>query len=293
MDAEHLLRIADRALSGQGGRPQRLSVLRGENGRPGAQAPCARVDLRSALSRDEFTLRYQPILDLVSDRIVGFEALLRWRSEKRGLVQPDEFIAIAEESGLIAPIGDWVMREACAAAAARRKWRELPSTYRRCNWESPQFPALDRQARAGVVGPGPRGGSNWEITETARCDESDAARWDGLRTIARDRRAGRARRLRHRVLVAYLRAGRSTRSRSTAFVRGSGDATCRDRGAIIGMATRLRMSVTGEGVEREEQLKRLRLGGRMAQGYLIGRPAEVDEAFALCAVAPQGLRASG
>jgi EAL domain-containing protein (putative c-di-GMP-specific phosphodiesterase class I) len=75
-------------------------------------------DLRRALERNEFTLNYQPILDLKSDAITGAEALLRWTHPTRGSVEPAEFIPVAEDTGLILPIGAWVLREACMQAKA-------------------------------------------------------------------------------------------------------------------------------------------------------------------------------
>ncbi|HYA74571.1 MAG TPA: diguanylate cyclase, partial [Roseiarcus sp.] len=103
LDPEHLLRVADLALyrAKQEGR-NAYRFFEAEMDARVRRRRALELDLRGALSRQEFTLHYQPILDLASDGIVGFEALLRWRSEKRGLVQPAEFIAIAEETGLIA-----------------------------------------------------------------------------------------------------------------------------------------------------------------------------------------------
>ncbi|MDB5934784.1 MAG: hypothetical protein JWQ01_2128 [Massilia sp.] len=77
--------------------------------------------LRQALANNEFVLEYQPEIDIASGRTIGVEALIRWRHPERGLLQPDQFIAVAEASGLIVPIGEWVLREACAQA---RAWRD-------------------------------------------------------------------------------------------------------------------------------------------------------------------------
>ena len=71
------------------------------------------LDLRKALLAEQFELYYQPLVDVASGEITGFEALLRWNHPERGMVAPDDFIPVAEEIGLIVPLGDWVLKQAC------------------------------------------------------------------------------------------------------------------------------------------------------------------------------------
>ena len=103
-----------------------------------AETLAIRSELRQALACGEFALHYQPQIDLASGRILGAEALLRWHSPKRGLVLPDEFISIAEDFGLIVPIGDWVLQEACRQAV---HWQQagLPELFVAVNLSAMQF----------------------------------------------------------------------------------------------------------------------------------------------------------
>ena len=282
LDPEHLLRVADLALyrAKQEGR-NAYRFFEAEMDARVRRRRALELDLRGALSRQEFTLHYQPILDLASDGIVGFEALLRWRSEKRGLVQPAEFIAIAEETGLIAPIGDWVMQEACATAAARSDTARIAVNVSAVQLQSPQFAQSVTRALASS-GLAPRR-LELEITETTLLGESDSLldslrqlREIGVQVALDDFGTGYS-------SLSYLRRFPfDTIKIDRSFVQGI---ECRDTAAIvhaiIDLAARLRMSVTAEGVETQDQLERLRIEGcNLAQGYLIGRPTEADDAFA-------------
>jgi diguanylate cyclase (GGDEF)-like protein/PAS domain S-box-containing protein len=116
-DAKALIQYSDTAMyhAKEEGR-NRSQFFKGEMNTRAAERQIITGDLRHALRRDEFFLVYQPIINLVSGAITGFEALIRWRHPTRGTLTPAHFIPIAEECGLIIPIGEWVLREACARA---------------------------------------------------------------------------------------------------------------------------------------------------------------------------------
>jgi EAL domain-containing protein (putative c-di-GMP-specific phosphodiesterase class I) len=186
------------------------------------------------------------------------------------------------------------MREACATAAARSDTARIAVNVSAVQLQSPQF-ALSVTRALAASGLAPRR-LELEITETTLLGESDAMldslrqlREIGVQVALDDFGAGYS-------SLSYLRRFPfDTIKIDRSFVQGM---ECRDTAAIvhaiIDLAARLRMSVTAEGVETEDQLKRLRMEGcNLAQGYLIGRPVEADEAFAPRGVAPYGRRAAG
>jgi EAL domain-containing protein (putative c-di-GMP-specific phosphodiesterase class I) len=129
-------------------------------------------DLRKALSEGQFELHYQPVVNVESNEISGFEALIRWRHPERGMIPPGAFIPLAEEIGLIMPIGEWVVRTACATAARWPEHVSIAVNISPAQFQSPRFVQM-------VIGALSASGLTpnrleLEITETALLSDSDA-----------------------------------------------------------------------------------------------------------------------
>jgi diguanylate cyclase (GGDEF)-like protein/PAS domain S-box-containing protein len=237
-------------------------------------------DLRYALERQEFELYYQPIVHLSSEKLAGFEALIRWHHPERGLVPPIEFIPIAEETGAIIAIGDWVLNQACQQISIwQSQFLEAKSLKMSINLTCQQIreknlvEKLDRVlAATGIDGSTIR----LEITESSMMDQ-------GEETIAKLEEL-RARNIQlsiddfgqgysslsylHRFPVNTLKIDRT-------FVElmSSGGQNLEIIRTIILLAHTLNMSVVAEGVETHEQMSTLRqLGCEYAQGYFFSRP---------------------
>jgi diguanylate cyclase (GGDEF)-like protein/PAS domain S-box-containing protein len=237
-------------------------------------------DLRRALDRDEFELHYQPILDARTLRVVAAEALVRWRHPSRGLVPPDQFIGAAEENGLIVPLGEWVLRHACAQAAlwSRRRWRDLRIGVNLSVRQLHQAGLVDTIARTLTESKLPARLLAFEITESAFmkdiaavCEILSALRAAGTRVSIDDFGTGYSSlRYLKTLPIDSMKIDRS-------FVRGlSSDphdqAIAR---TIVTLAHAIGVDAIAEGVETEEQLAVLRgLDYDLVQGFLFSQPLE-------------------
>ncbi|GIZ50126.1 EAL domain-containing protein [Noviherbaspirillum aridicola] len=233
--------------------------------------------LRHALEQNEFSLHYQPQVDAVSGEVVGVEALLRWKPSSGAPVGPDEFIPIAEETGLIVPIGEWVLREACAQAAEWRRDGIAPLNLT-VNVSLRQFRSDIASAVATVLrdtGFDPRS-LTLELTESVLMESPELVEETlqklkalGVRIAIDDFGTGYS-------SLAYLsRFSIDTLKIDRTFVLDLPDS--RDDvaivKAIVALGKALNLSVVAEGVETAEQADLLR-GERcdVLQGYLFGRP---------------------
>jgi len=238
--------------------------------------------LRRALEREEFTVHYQPIVDLSTGEMVSAEALLRWQHPERGLVSPAEFIPIAEENGLIVPIGAWVLEQACRQLVGWQ--REQPSMTVAVNLSVRQMLAPDIAGLiADVLG---RTGALaeslcLELTESVFMEDVDyfARTLNSLKTLG------------VRLAIDDFGTGYSSLSYlkrfpvdavkvDRAFVDGLGTELHDSAlvAAIIAMADALGLAVTAEGVETQDQLASLRnLQCQQAQGFFLARPMPAAE----------------
>lgn len=230
--------------------------------------------LRRAVSRREFVLHYQPVIDLASGEIAGAEALIRWNHPERGLLAPGEFIALAEESGLIVEIGEWVLREACATAAT---W-PVPITIA-VNLSPLQLRDEGLMASIAEILESTRlepARLELEIIESVMLDhaaQTEGALWGlhdrGVRIALDDFGTGYS-------SLSYLRRFPFDKVKiDRSFIRDLGYE--KDDSsiilAIIGLAERMNMIVTAEGVEDDEQAALLlSYGCAEAQGFLFHRP---------------------
>ena len=236
-------------------------------------------DLRGALERDEFTIFYQPIVDLSSGKIVGCEALIRWRHPKRGLISPLEFIPAAEQTGLILPIGEWVLGEACrqnqAWHAAGLKGLRVCVNVSPRQLHAPNFLSVVGEALKKTKLPAKD--LELEVTESVLMENPEAAskvieklRGLGIRIAVDDFGTGYS-------SLSYLcRFAVHTLKIDRSFVVRLGDdreRTGQVIAALTGLGRGLGLDVIVEGIETKSQLALLRsLGCQQGQGWLFSKP---------------------
>jgi EAL domain-containing protein (putative c-di-GMP-specific phosphodiesterase class I) len=244
-------------------------------------------ELRQALENEEFVLYYQPQLDLRANRIVGAEALIRWRHPTRGIVAPGPFISFAEETGLIEQIGEWALNAACEQFMV---WKRdgAPIDHVSVNVSPRQFRRKDfadsvaRAMQAAGLEPGTL---HLEITESVLVDDSGAADATlqrlielGTRLELDDFGTGYS-------SLAYLqRLPVGTIKLDRSFIKGipANDNAQAIVRAAIAMVHALKKEVVAEGVETGEQLALLRAWGCDAiQGFHLSKPVPADEFVAL------------
>jgi len=254
-------------------------------------------DLRRAIDRNEFELHYQPIMKIGSDRIKSFEALIRWRHPERGLIAPSEFIPMAEETGLIIPIGRWVLHEACRQTA---RWHAQFPTLRpdiNVNLSGKQFSQADlvEQVIGALHETGlPPEHLTLEITESVVMGDPESAilmllrlRDLGVKLNIDDFGTGYS-------SLAYLqRFPVDTMKIDRSFVSRMHEApeNAEIIRTIVALAHALNIQVTAEGIETAEQLAQLQiLKCENAQGYFLSRPVPSQAATQLMANAAAGKR---
>lgn len=240
-------------------------------------------DMRTALAQDGFRLFYQPLVNLQTKKVTTFEALMRWEHPERGNIRPSEFIPVAEEMGLIVQLGEWALREACAEAVG---WPDgicvsvnlSPLQFAKGNLVSTVMSAL---ASSGL----PASRLELEITESILLEKSERnlailnqLREFGVRISMDDFGTGYS-------SIGYLRSFPFDKIKiDQSFVRD----LLVDEGslaivrAIAGLGVSFGMTTTAEGVETEEQMRRLNLEGCIeVQGFLFSKPVPANEIIKL------------
>jgi diguanylate cyclase (GGDEF)-like protein/PAS domain S-box-containing protein len=240
-------------------------------------------DLRNALVLNQFRLDYQPLISAVDQRLMGFEALIRWHHPTRGIVSPLEFIPLAEETGLIMHLGDWVIEQACRAAS---HWPENISVALNLSAKQLVLPALPQHVNEALSKyKVPANRIELEVTESVFLGDSEGAldvlkrlRALGVGIALDDFGTGYS-------SLGYLNKAVFHKLKiDGSFVRDAANnrETVAIIQSIVSLAKSFRMTVTAEGVETADDFTRMRdLGVQQIQGYLFGRPMSFERACEL------------
>tara|TARA_B100000678_G_scaffold92766_1_gene77460 strand:+ start:633 stop:2990 length:2358 start_codon:yes stop_codon:yes gene_type:complete len=240
--------------------------------------------LRKALEKDELLLNFQPVVDAVSERVVSFEALVRWQSEEHGFVSPGKFIPLAEDTRLIVPIGKWVLQQACREATAWPKHVKVnvnvsPEQLVEADFADTVVDALTRSGLDPTR-------LEIEVTESIFLGDAEVARVAlskvmalGCQVALDDFGTGYS-------SLGYLRKLQfSTIKVDRSFVQGAAQGSSESLAivrAVVAMAKSLEMATTAEGVETEEEAAMVRkMGCDRIQGFHFGRPMTSVDARAL------------
>jgi diguanylate cyclase (GGDEF)-like protein len=290
VSAEDMMRNADLAMY----QAKKTGTGQYERFRPAMQANLLRsldleAHLRRAVDRDEFVLHYQPIVELTGGRVNGVEALVRWRHPQRGIIPPLKFVPLAEETGLIVPIGLWVLHEACQQARAWNLGRVGPPLTISVNLsarqvQQPDLPGVVAQILL-ETGLDPSC-LVLEITESLLLHDTEATMEQlqhlkalGLRLALDDFGTGYA-------SLAYLRRFpidiiKIDKSFVDEIACGPDTSLAR---AIVQLGQTLRLGTVAEGIEAADQLAELRAAGcQLGQGYYFAKPLEREEVETLLA----------
>lgn len=252
-------------------------------------------DLRLAIANQELSLVYQPLVQTKSREVVGFETLLRWKHQKRGLVPPSVFIPIAEECGQILQIGEWVLHQACKEASSWKRHLNIAVNVSAVQLHSPQFVQITREILKQTKLPPSR--LELEITETALIRDPDIA----LSTIRQLKEIG------VRIAMDDFGTGYSSLSHLLTFpfdkikIDGSfiksvhvNPRAATIVRAVLELGRGLELPVLAEGVETEEELAFLSAEScEEVQGYLFGKPESIERYLQLTTRALQVPRYTG
>ena len=288
VDPDEILRLADLALYHSKADRGSYHFFQAEMDQEFRSKRQLEDDLKKALAEGQFEVHFQPIVSVVDRRVTAFEALLRWKHPIRGPISPVEFIPVAEETGIIVAIGEWVMRVACKEATRWPAPIGVAVNVSAIQFRTPAFSQTVFDALTSTGLPGSR--LIVELTESVMMKDSDGTvatletiRAKGVRTSMDDFGTGYS-------SLSYVRRlpfDKIKIDRTFITELGVRDDTTAIVRAAVALAQALGMQTVAEGIETEEQLARVRAEGIIeAQGYLTGRPMPARQALAFLGVEP-------